>query len=626
MTMATKRKKRSKAEKPQGEQERNVPDLLIRAATVEVRAADGDTPASVRMSVASEEPVLSYVYFNEQWQRAWEILDHSPDSINLDRAADGLVILDRHYGDQIGLMSVDVTDRKLGGPVQFCTGTRAQEIAADAAKGLRRNVSVGYQVDSDSYRLEDTMDGVPVVRAMSWTPYEASFEPVPADPTVGVERSAKQPAAKRTPAKQKKDEARTMDPKEMAELFARAAQHGIDAAKVAELAQGEGARAALDALIVDKQASDLKAERAKVTKLEERKPEAPKQERAEVAPIGGDKETEAKAMRKYSVMNVLRSIAGGKVDIGFEREISDECAKIRGKAATGIIVPHAALGTRDFTKSGTSSSSIATNLLAGEFINLLQTKSVLAPLGVRFLSGLVGDVAIPKMSAGATGYWVTEGSDITESQPTLGQVTGAPHTAGALVDISRRLLNQSTPDAEAMVRDEIVARVARTIQIAVFQGTGADGQPTAITGASNINNPSVTAGTPTYAELLNFIGDIMTDNAEADGMKWVMTGEVWAKLAATFIDSSSNAERVLDWKSKTCLGYDYLVSEDVGANSLFFGNWSTVNVGVWGNGVDLNADTATLSASGGLRLVGLQDVDVMVRLGEALAYNTAVTS
>jgi len=618
--MATKRKTRNKKN-----EERSAPDLLIRAATVEVRAAEGDEPASVRMSVSSEEPVLSHVYFNEQWQRAWEILDHSPDSINLERAADGLVILDRHHGDQIGLMAVDTTNRKLGGPVQFCTGTRAQEIAADAAKGLRRNISVGYQVDSDSYRLEDTRDGVPVVRAMSWTPYEASFEPVPADPNVGVGRSAKQPAAK-TPAKPKKEKVRTMDPKEMAELFARAAEYGIDAAKVAELAQGENARAALDALIVDKQAEDLKASRAEVAELKERKPEAPTKERGEVAPIGGDKETEAKAMRKYSVMNVLRSIAGGKVDIGFEREISDECAKLRGKAATGIIVPHAALGTRDFTKSGTSSSSIATNLLAGEFIDLLQTKSVLAPLGVRFLSGLVGDVAIPKMTAGATGYWVTEGNDITESQPTLGQVTGAPHTCGALVDISRRLLNHSTPDAEAMVRDEIIARVARTIQIAVFQGTGADGQPSAITAASNINNPSVTEGTPTYAELLAFIGDIMTDNAEADGMKWVMTGEVWAKLAATFIDSNSNAERVLDWKSKTCLGYDYLVSEDVGANSLFFGNWSTVNVGVWGNGVDLNADTATLSASGGLRLVGLQDVDVMVRLGEALAYNTAVTA
>jgi HK97 family phage major capsid protein len=104
-----------------------------------------------------------------------------------------------------------------------------------------------------------------------------------------------------------------------------------------------------------------------------------------------------------------------------------------------------------------------------------------------------------------------------------------------------------------------------------------------------------------------------------------MTAEVWAKLAATAV--ASNAPLfVVDYASKTCLGYPYLMTEDLPANSLWFGNWATVVVGVWGNGIDINVDTATLSSSGGVRLVGLQDVDVMVREGKALAYNTAVTS
>ncbi len=160
----------------------------------------------------------------------------------------------------------------------------------------------------------------------------------------------------------------------------------------------------------------------------------------------------------------------------------------------------------------------------------------------------------------------------------------------------------------------------------MFGGTGNDGQPSAITAASGINNPSVTTGAPTYKELLGFPGNILAKNAEADGQKWAMTGEVWQALAGTFTDGTAKAERVLDFQSKTCLGFPYFVSEDVGANSLFFGDFSTVVVGVWGAGIDLNMDTATLSSSGGLRLVGLQDVDVMVRLGEALAYNNAVTN
>ena len=407
-----------------------------------------------------------------------------------------------------------------------------------------------------------------------------------------------------------------MKPEEIAKLFERAADHGIPAARVSELvAAGKGA-ADLDVLIVE-------AQRTEIAALKSRKPAAP----AGTTPpdtigapaiVGGNR-------RAYSLMNVIRSLSGMKADIGFEREISDELAKQRGEACKGILVPHFALARRDLTVAGTSSATVATDLRADQFIDLLRNKSILGQAGVQFLTGLVGNLAIPKMTAGSTGYWVAESGAITESAPTIGQVTGSPHTVGAMVDISRRLLIQSTPSAEDLVRNDIVETLIRKIQVAVFAGTGADGEPSAITNATGINNPSVTQGTPTYAEILGFPGAVMADSAEADGQKFLMTAEVWAKLAATAV--ASNAPLfVVDYASKTCLGYPYLMTEDLPANSLWFGNWATVVVGVWGNGIDINVDTATLSSSGGVRLVGLQDVDVMVREGKALAYNTAVTS
>lgn len=597
------------------------PDLLIRAATIIATRAEGDKPAQIAMSVSSEEPVLTGVYFNDQWMRAYEILDHSPGSVNMSRCKDGLVILDRHYGDQIGLMACELKDKKLGGTVDFCAGDRAQNISSDAGKGLRRNVSVGYTVAPESYRLEGDKDGTPVVRAMSWMPYEASFEPVPADTTVGVNRAAQKPATTETTVRAKET---TMDPKEMAKLFERAAKYGIGADKVsALLADGKG-RAELDALIVEKQEADGTAIRAELATIKERKPEVPVTGKT-VAPIGGSVGEQAKVLRRYSLMNVMRAFAGQRVDTGFEREISDECAKLRQKPADGMIIPHAVLAKRDFTVSGTTSDSVATNLIASEFIDLLRTQYVLGKLGVKFLTGLVGNIAIPKMDGGATGYWVAEGSDITESTPTLTQVTGTPHTAGALVDISRLMIQQSTPSAEEMIRNEIMERVMRTVQVAVFAGTGSDGQPTAITGATGFNNPSVTQGTPTYAELLGFPGAILADSAQADNQKWLMTGEVWAKLAAT-ATNGNGSPLALDPASGKLCGFGYEVTEDIPANSLYFGNWASVVLGIWGNGIDIAVTDSKLFASGGITLRALQDVDVMVRQGQALAYNAAVTS
>ena len=602
-------------------------EMQYREASFEVRADDKGVE-SVRMSVSSEAPVLSYVDFNGQWLRAYEILDHGDKSVDMSRCRDGLVILDQHGGDQIGLMSVSLEGRKLGGAVEFCTGARAQEIKQDALKKLRRNTSVGYRVNADSYRMEGEKDGIPVVRAMSWMPYEASFVPVPADPGVGVGRAETQQIEKKNnPPATAGKERKIMTPKEIAALFARAAKYGIESAKVESLVEGDNARAALDALIVEKQEADAEKARKEVEELKARKPARHEVGVDATASIDGrGAPAIVKNDRRYSLLNVIRSQSGHRVDIGMERELSDELARQRGSAAKGIIVPHAALAKRDFTVSGTSSATVDTALLAGEFIDVLRTKSVLGAAGVRFLTGLSGNVAIPKMSAGATGYWVAEAGDITESQPTLGQVSGTPHTCGVMTDISRKLILQSSPAAEMLVRDEIIERIIRTIQIAVFAGTGSDGQPSAITTATGINNPSVTQGTPTYAEILNFPGSIMADNAEADGQKWIMTAEVWAKLASTMRTATYGDIPVLDPVSKTCVGFPYLVTEDVPANSLWFGNWATVNVGVWGNGIDINVDDKTLSSSGGVRIVGLQDVDVMVRQGYALAYNSAVTS
>ena len=577
---------------------------------------------AVRMSVSSEAPVLTYAWFNDTYQRVYEILDHGSGSIDMSRCKDGLVILDQHGGDQIGLMAVETKDRKLGGLVEFCTGARAQEIKQDAVKKLRRNTSVGYRVDASKYRPEGTQDGIPVVRAMSWMPYEASFVPVPADPGVGVGR-AETEVNNNTPADAGK-ETRKMETKEMAALFKRGAKFGVDADAVQALIDEGKGRAELDAMIVDKQGEEAKAIRKEA---DEAKARAEKAEKGAAqlaqAPIAGAPAIVGKT-RGYSLMNVCKALAGEQVDIGFEREMSQELGKQRGKPAKGMIIPFSALSRRDLSVAGTSSATVATILDSSSFIDLLRTKYVLGMAGVTFMPGVTGNLSIPKMTAGATAYDIAEGADLTESTPTLGNVTGTPHTIGAIVDVTRRMLEQSTPEVENMVRNEINQRLLRGLQIRVFAGTGSDGQPSAITAATGINNPSVTAGTPTYAELLNFPGSIMADNAESGAQKWIGTAEVWAKLAATAINGNGSA-LALDPFTNKLIGRDFLTTEDIPANSLWYGDWSTVVIPFWGNGIEIASDSAKLFASGGLTLRALLDYDVMVRNGYALAYNAAVT-
>ena len=104
-----------------------------------------------------------------------------------------------------------------------------------------------------------------------------------------------------------------------------------------------------------------------------------------------------------------------------------------------------------------------------------------------------------------------------------------------------------------------------------------------------------------------------------------MTAEVWAKLAAT-ATNGNGSPLLLDPVTGKMLGYAYEQSEDL--LPIHFGSVIGLPL-MWACGVtevDLNVDDKSLSSSGGLRLVALQDVDVMVRLGQKLAYSTTVTS
>jgi len=378
-------------------------------------------------------------------------------------------------------------------------------------------------------------------------------------------------------------------------------------------------------------------------KLDEAKTRKPEPS-AEVPPkVVLDSREQAQVVKRFSVFKVLRNLAGiGKEDIGFEREISDEISKRSGRSAQGIIIPHCApIGMRadPFLKGGNGSNFVATDLLIAQFIDVLRTKMVLAQAGVTTLSGLVGDVAIPKGGA-ITGGWVDgENGAGTEGKPTVKQVTGTPHTASGWTDISRRLLLQSGIDVEMFVQNELIQTLARLIEVAALHGTNANGQPKGLINQDDVNNPTVTVDAPTRAQMITFLTQIMSDNADMNGQAWIMRASGMGLLAnrpngSVVIENIAETENVgggplagflLDLATKTMLGYPVHVTQNVADTHIFFGAWNQLILALW-SGVDLTIDPYSNSTTGAVRIVALQDCDVMCRHGEAFAYNATLTS
>lgn len=632
--------------KTDGDEPRNDGRVFREAEIVaETRdAGDGKTETIVRATVSSETPYPRTMWDeeNKAWVRGHEVLGHAKGEIDESRMKDGLVIQDTHWGDQIGIIrKPELKDGKLGGVIEFGCGERAQEIARDAAAGIRRNMSVGYIV-REYKKVGKAEDGLPIFRVTKWTPYEASFVNVPADTNIGVGRVADTTdegrggavrAAVVEPSAVTPKE-KEMDAKTIAALMAQAERAHMKTADVTAMIEAGKTEAEIRSEIAER-ACAYADELAKKTAQ-------PEPQKKPAIFDGGD---ERKIVKEYNLLNVIRALAkDGSPDVGFEREISDQIAKAQHKEARGFYIPEAVLVRAITGKTnvageivGNGAATVETSLLAAQYIDELVATTVLGAAGVQTVGGLVGDIAIPKGTA-VTAGWIAEKDNAPTKTPTFSQVSGTPHTAAANAILSRRLVIQSSLAVQNLVARLIMEAIGRAVEAAAFDGTGTNNQPTGLSATTGVGAVTMTAGAPTKANLVDFWEKVYTANAAGANMKYIGSPAVKALLCKTLdITTVSNGKAgdsaaivggvgadYLCTREGKVEGFDFLMSALCNAKKLYFGNWAEILMCFW-SGVDMIVDPYTYSAKGAWQVTAFQDCDVIVRHPAAFAIGTALS-
>lgn len=606
-----------------------------------------------------------------------EVLDHDPASVDLSRLSDGGALMVNHdWDDQVGVIeSVSIDpDRRGRAVVRFGKSERADEIFQDVIDGIRRHVSVGYRIRA-AVLQEIRDEDVEVIRVTRWEPYEISIVPVPADGSVGIGRSAEIPqedAKAKAPENSQHEETgkRTISTNESEKIMIKVLRNAkgdlvraeVDEAGniTRELETLEKAGADIDAHL--KSGSD--AERARVRNLMDmgdkytraipkaadlarqaiadgKSPEQlqadlleamnarmarPLDEQTSDAAIGmNDNE-----IRRFSILRAVRALApnASKADreaAAFEFECSTEAQRAYGKEAKGILVPAEVLG-RAFNAGGAGNSPagansgsnlIANELMSGSFIEMLRNRATIMRLGST-MGGLVGTVDIPKQTDGATGYWVGEGEDAGEGTPVIGQIALNAKTVAAYTDITRRLMMQSTPDAEGITRRDLANALAQTIDKAGYYGSGSSNQPLGLKNYNGINAVNFAGTQPTFAELVQMETEVASDNADIGQMGYVGNARFRGHCKTT-PKFGSGTEATIWEPGGSVNGYRAEITNQLALGDTFFGNFADLIIAMWG-GLDLTVDPYSLSKSGGLRIVMFQDVDFNLRRVESICY------
>ena len=594
----------------------------------------------VSMAIASEEP----------YARAFgiEILSHTKgeQDFNFLNSGRAPLLLNHDLEKQIGVIEsarVSEDDKVSRAIVRFGKSQLADEVFQDIVDGIRSNVSVGYEITKMEKAKGKQDDGTPKYR-VNWTPLEASIVSVPADATVGVGRSRGNLSIDNESNKQtikvitreNTMEKEKVNPKvetpqvNVEEQIAKARKD--ETARVKEI-QSLGSRHNCSDL-ADKSVNDgtsLAQFRGIVlNKLGDAKP-LDKKDKV------GLSNSES---RDYSITKAIKAmVTGNWSGAELEREASDEISRKTGKSPKGIFIPSDIRWQRDLISgaSGDGGALVATNLLAGSFIEALRANMVVKQAGAMFLSGLVGEVAIPAQNAVNSASWVAENAAVTEVNPTYRQVTMAPKTLGTFTDISRHLMHQSTPAIETIVRNDIIKSLSNEVDKKAIQGDGTSNTPTGILSTSGIGAVAIgtNGGAGTWAHVVETWKEVATDNANVGALSFITSPLQVSRFMAAAKVSSSDSVMIMNDQAKL-MGYNVFTTTNSPDNltkgtasgtcsALTFGNFNDLIIGEWGS-LDISVDPYTNAAKGGTRIIGLYDVDVAVRHAESFAAIKDITS
>ena len=638
------------------------------------------TDETLTFSFSSEAPV-------DRWFGR-EILVHEEGSVDLGRMNDGGVYLWNHNRDVVLGVAEKAwlgDDRRLYSTVRWSPntlekGSEEYKRRQDVEAGIVRNVSFAYEIN----KIDERADGFYVTE---WNVLEVSSVSVPADQTVGLGRAMDEPAAEPEPIAEP-----TPEPPAPAEPTVTAhdeaikaavnqALHSLTAQTAERTDPTDQIQMTTEINVAEVQQDARRAERERVASIRGMCDQFQLPELAEKL-INDDASIDAaravvmeqigmrkvpfegrvhdaggaelglskREVKRYSFLRVAQYLADPSPRTaeaaGFELEVARAAQAKHSRSANGVLIPWEVLGSSRAAETpgqvvgtfGDGGALVGTDRLDAQFIDLIRNRSAFLNSGLTMLSGLEGNVEIPKKLSSSQYYFVGENAEVANSKLTFGLVNMIPRTIGVRVPISRRMLIQASPDIENLVRLDMAESVALGMDYTIGYGTGSNGQPLGIVNTTGIGSVTLGGGTakafPTtlggdgstthncgdWADYVDLETELAIDNLDAGSMSYVMNSVVRGALKQTLRASSAGSDYIMT-DAGTVNGYPTVISNQMQINDVLFGNFADCVVGMW-SGLDVVVDPYTQSASGQVILTVHQDFDVAVRRPQSFALGT----
>lgn len=328
---------------------------------------------------------------------------------------------------------------------------------------------------------------------------------------------------------------------------------------------------------------------------EDEKPEDDKEQRNNQTIISTN-------MKKFSLVKAINDVVNNRAldDVAKEvvRKGVEEMRKSGLAVAGSIQLPVMENADEEVRANGVLAQTAGAGMenIATEKLDILEplrANMVMSQAGATYLTGLVGNISIPAYTGSNVG-WAGETAAAANGAGDWSEIKLQPHRLTAYVDVSREFLIQSSNDAEAMLRRDIIAAIGNKLEATILGAdAGTDEKPEGL-----FNGVTAMTTAVKFADIVDAEAEL--DAANVNGAyTYILSPKAKAALRTLSKDAGSGRFVLEDNEIE---GSKALVSSNVTAKGLVVGDFSDYVIAQWG-AIDLVVDNYSKSTEGKVRLV-----------------------
>ncbi len=336
-----------------------------------------------------------------------------------------------------------------------------------------------------------------------------------------------------------------------------------------------------------------------------------------------NKENNSAYMPKLTLTTAIRSMLGGALT-DEQRSIINEARSAMAKngltvGENELVLPFEQRAEGDAPAVPSTANGVFTATYSDEqgkvnvqtdvynILEPLRNALILNEAGATILTGLRGNVRIPKLQAGQA-FFENETAEAQKSGQTFDKVELRPHRISAYVPISRQLLYQSQDaNVDAVLTRDLIAAISQKIESQFF---GDDAAADDRWGGIFENT---TAAALNYNGLIDAEEEL--ESANVNNFIYLLSPKAKAALRKMTVDKGSGKFAM---ESGEVLGTKALVSGNIKKNGLALVNGQDIVMGIWGNGLSMIVDPFSNSLNDVINIVATMYCDVVVRRPESV--------